>query len=68
MHWFQGEPESGKSWVAQHAAAEVLNDGGTVIYIDHESSPDAVVTRLLLLGVDRATIRARLLYVQPERP
>jgi hypothetical protein len=65
-HWVQGEPESGKSWVALYATAEVLNDGGTVIYLDHESTPSAVVGRLLALGADPAAIRERFHYVQPE--
>ncbi|MGH4006735.1 MAG: AAA family ATPase [Pseudonocardiaceae bacterium] len=65
-HWVPGEPESGKSWVAMHASAEVLNGGGTVIYLDHESTAHAVVGRLLNLGVERAVIRERFHYVQPE--
>lgn len=66
VHWMQGEPESGKSWVAQHTAAEALKDGGNVIYIDHESTDHAVVGRLLALGVSRDDIRRGLRYVQPE--
>lgn len=66
VHWMQGEPESGKSWVAQHTAAEVLKDRGHVIYIDHESTPHAVVGRLQTLGVSRDDIRRGLRYVQPE--
>jgi hypothetical protein len=66
VHWVQGEPESGKSWVAQAAAARVLADGGQVLYIDHESDPGAIVARLLLLGTDRDALRSSFAYVQPE--
>jgi AAA domain-containing protein len=66
VHWIQGEPESGKSWVAQYETARVLINGGTVIYIDHESAPDAIVGRLLALGVSRDDISRGLRYIQPQ--
>lgn len=42
----QGDPGSGKTWVAQMAAAEVLKVGGTVVYIDFEDTWRAGVARL----------------------
>ncbi|MDA3624279.1 hypothetical protein OU415_02455 [Saccharopolyspora sp. WRP15-2] len=66
IHWFHGESESGKSWVAQITAARTLVDGGRVLYIDHESSASEVVGRLLSLGVPATAIRDRFDYVQPE--
>ena len=68
VHWFHGESESGKSWVAQHATAEVLRHGGMACYIDHESNAREVVHRLLSMGVDKEQIRGRLHYIQPEAP
>ncbi|HEY2222826.1 bifunctional DNA primase/polymerase, partial [Actinomycetospora sp.] len=66
MHWLYGEPESGKSWVAQIAAAAVLTAGGTVLYIDHESDAAAVVERAMALGVPGEVLAARLHYVNPD--
>jgi hypothetical protein len=62
-----GESESGKSWLAQCAAAEVLTAGGRVLYLDFEDSPGAVTDRLLRLGVALDDAARRFLYVQPER-
>jgi hypothetical protein len=67
-HWFQGESESCKSWAAQVAVAQVLGDGGRVLYIDFEDDAEAVVGRLLALAVDPVAIRARFGYVRPEEP
>lgn len=65
VHSFHGESESGKSWVAQIATAEVLLTGATVLYLDFESTADEVIARLLLLGASPQTIAERLRYVQP---
>jgi hypothetical protein len=66
VHSFHGESESGKSWVALISSVEVLNNGGTVLYVDFESTPDEIVARLLRLGVDAESLCARFYYVQPE--
>jgi hypothetical protein len=63
---FHGEPETGKSFAAQVAAAEVLQDGGTVLYLDFESEPRDVFGHLLALGVGKERIRAGFRYVRPE--
>lgn len=68
VHWLHGESESGKSWVAQYAAACVLETGGRVLYIDHESNPSEIVGRLLAMGVGRSDIAERFDYVRPEVP
>lgn len=47
----QGEPASGKTWVALAAAAEILEIGGTVVAIDLEDTPRAARGRLRALGV-----------------
>lgn len=68
VHWFHGESESGKSWIAQFAAACVLDTGGSVLYIDHESSAGELVERMLSMGVSPEAVAERFHYVQPERP
>ncbi|WP_182976980.1 bifunctional DNA primase/polymerase [Arthrobacter cheniae] len=66
IHAFYGEPESGKSFVAQWAAAEVLRDGGSVLYLDYESDRGTVVERLLLMGVDKEAVRRGFVYLRPD--
>lgn len=66
VHWTHGESESGKSWVAQIATVRVMRAGGRVLYLDHESDPQEVVSRFLALGATREEIRERLLYVRPD--
>lgn len=46
----QGEPASGKTWVALIAAAEALAAGRTVVAVDLEDTARAARTRLRLLG------------------
>jgi hypothetical protein len=67
MHSIYGEPESGKSWFFLLAAKQVLTEGGSVACFDFESSAGEVVSRLLLLGASRDSIRDRFTYVQPEQ-
>lgn len=61
-----GESESGKSWVAQHAAVQVIADGGDVAYFDMEDSKAGVVGRLRQLGAEPEAIRAHFAYIAPE--
>ena len=64
-HSLSGESGSGKSWVAQWVAAQALADG-PVLYLDYESSPSAVVSRLRTLGASDADLAERLVYVNPD--
>lgn len=66
VHWAHGESESGKSFVAQIAAVEVMAAGGSVVYLDHESDPMEVIGRFRALGVDDATLGKLLAYIRPE--
>jgi hypothetical protein len=66
VHSFYGESESGKSWVAQIATAELLKSDKKVIYIDFESDPQDIVKRLKSLGVSRANLLQYLTYIRPE--
>lgn len=68
LHTVQGEPESGKGWLLLRAVADELQAGEHVIYIDFEDGPETIVERLVLLGVERETIRQRLHYVNPDEP
>src|SRR5438552_14673315 len=61
-----GEPETGKTWVALAACAERLAAGETVLLIDFEDDVTSVVNRMTALGVDRASLRERFLYVRPD--
>lgn len=64
-----GESGAGKTWTLLHAAAGILDDGGHVLYIDHEDDAAGIVGRLLDLGVDPDAVRARFAYFNPsEKP
>jgi hypothetical protein len=66
-HSVHGESESGKSWVAQVAAIEVLRSGGLVLYLDYESDEREILARLRTLGLERKWL-ARFYYVKPDGP
>jgi hypothetical protein len=61
-----GESGSGKSWVALQTAAETIQTGGHVIYIDLEDHATNIVARLLALGATRDELRRGLTYIRPE--
>lgn len=64
VHSLQAEPSSGKTWVALHACAEVLNIGGAVGYLDYEDTAVTATKRLIALGVRPADV-ARFAYMNP---
>ncbi|MET8125707.1 hypothetical protein [Streptomyces sp. NPDC005231] len=68
VHMFYGESESGKTWVALHAVAALLGDGGSALYVDLESDVLTVVGRLMSLCVPTEALRERLTYVRPDTP
>jgi KaiC/GvpD/RAD55 family RecA-like ATPase len=68
VHNFVGESGVGKGWIALHAAAQVIRDGGKVVYIDFEDGPVSIAARLRALGVNESDVRARFFYVRPEMP
>ena len=68
VHSIYGESESGKSWVAQIASAEMLKDDKKVIYIDFESDAIDIVNRLKSLGVSRANLLQYFSYIRPDGP
>jgi len=67
-HAFNGEPESLKSWVVQVGAAEVLLDGGVVMYLDFEDGPEGVAERMRALGVPVDALVERFHYHRLDQP
>jgi hypothetical protein len=64
-----GDPESGKTWLAQAAAVDALNRGGTAAMIDVDhNGPDHTAARLLLLGAHITDLAdpTRFRYYEPE--
>ena len=66
VHSIAGESESGKSMLMLAVAAQVLTDGGRVLFMDYESDPATVLDRLVKLGAPVDAVAERLDYVQPE--
>lgn len=64
-----GDPEAGKTWVAQTAIVEALNAGQNAAMIDADhNGPDHTAARLLLLGAHPEHIANpdRFRYYEPE--
>ncbi|HMR50095.1 MAG TPA: bifunctional DNA primase/polymerase [Arachnia sp.] len=65
-HALNGEPESGKSMVAQWVVAVELTSGHDVLVFDYESDPGTYCERLAAMGAPAEAIRRHLVYVNPE--
>lgn len=65
LHWMQGHPEDGKSWVALWCAVQLLqnDDEARVLLMDGEMGARAVGERLHALGLDPGTAHARVTHV-----
>ena len=63
-----GESESGKSWIALHATAQLLNAGRGVMYVDFEATAPVIVRRLVALGANHDAILNHLAYISPSTP
>lgn len=64
-----GDPEGGKTWLAQTAIVEALNAGGTAAMIDVDhNGPDHTAARLLLLGAHLNDLAdpEKFRYYEPE--
>jgi len=66
VHVLSGEPASGKTWVALHAAATELDQNHDVTIVDFEDRASRIVPRLILIGATPAQIRAHLRYIRPD--
>ena len=62
LHWLQGEPESGKTWLALAAAAEALSADGAVLFVDFEDSRAGVLERLEAMGAPTE----KFVYMHPD--
>jgi hypothetical protein len=64
-----GDPEHGKTWLAQLAIVQALNEGGTAAMLDVDhNGPQATAGRLYLLGAELDAISDpdRFRYYEPE--
>lgn len=70
INGIHGEPESGKSWIALIAVAQLLQaKSGTALFLDYEDTEAGIVNRLQALGVkDDVICSDRFGYVRPEEP
>lgn len=68
IHSLSGEPESCKGWIALSLAAELVQTGRRVLYLDFEDSPQAIYARLRALGASRENILEHFDYIRPEQP
>ncbi|MFG3718257.1 AAA family ATPase [Streptomyces massasporeus] len=69
LNEIHGASESGKSWLALYVAAQELNSGHTVAYVDYEDDEGSVYRRLLLLGISKDSLLGELFrYHRPNGP
>jgi hypothetical protein len=68
MHTVASESEGGKTWLALSAACDEIAAGNHVAYLDFEDDQDAMVGRLLTLGMHRDRIHDQFHYIRPEDP
>lgn len=64
------ESEAGKTWLALHAAKQVIDSGGRVLVLDYEDEGATFKARMLALGVSESVIddESRVVYVRPDGP
>lgn len=65
-HVLQGEPESGKGWLALEMCRDEIKAGHPVVYIDFEDGPQTAVARLRALGVEDHEIMETFHYIRPD--
>jgi hypothetical protein len=63
-----GEPESCKGWFACYAAADVMQRGYGVVYVDFEDSPKGLIRRMQIIGVSDEVLIDAFQYVGPSQP
>lgn len=69
-HVISAEPESAKTWLVCQIVADVLNDGGTVLYVDFEDDEGTIGTRVNWLGgrISDLCDQSRFRYLKPDTP
>jgi hypothetical protein len=68
IHTFAGESESLKTWLLLVAAAQEINAGNHVLWLDFEDDERTAVDRLKALGVPGEDILDKFHYGRPEEP
>lgn len=72
VHWFQGEPESCKTWAAllaaQHAIAIHDRRPAHVVWIDFEDDEATFLERCDAVGIDNTTATRHFSYIRPDEP
>lgn len=68
IHSFHGESESGKSMILLWEATRLINQGESVLWMDMDSDPQEVISRLLSMGAEKESIRKYFDYRRPESP
>jgi hypothetical protein len=64
-----GDSNGGKSWTALIVAAQEINAGNAVVYVDLEDDAQGVLSRLIHdLGVDPQVVQERFVYLRPGQP
>lgn len=66
LNGLHGESESGKTWVALFAVAQVIADDQHVLYLDFESSKLDITSRLMALGLPGDRLVDRFTYIGPQ--
>jgi hypothetical protein len=68
VHTVAGESEAGKGWLFVAITVAELSAGASVLWVDFEDEPGAVVGRLLAAGATPEQLRDRFGYIRPEGP
>jgi hypothetical protein len=68
VHWFAGEPETAKGWLAAAATSEEIRAGEHVLWADFEDEASTLVSRLGVLGHPPEEIVERFHYLRPDEP
>lgn len=66
LNWLSGEPETGKSWLAQLAVAQEITKQHHTLYLDLEDTPSRIANRLLALGLNADEINTYFHYIRPS--
>jgi len=62
------EPATGKTNVLMAASIAELKEGGTVLYIDPEDTPEGFTRRIRMLGASDDDVRERVKYLHNPNP
>ncbi len=65
---FFGEPEAGKTLLAQLAVVQEIAKGNCVVYVDYEDSKESAVERLRALGAKDDDIAEYFIYFDAQHP